>query len=529
MYNLLQDPLIRVRLTGGATTAMSLPDVYDAMSSDRVSDFPALRPHQRHAWHAFLAQLGVVALHRAGHVTLPAGHLDWQGLLRCLTPEFSDDDEPWCLVIEDAALPAFMQCPAPGGLAEYRRHTSTADDLDLLVTSKNHDIKAAIASVGAADDWLFALIDLQTMSGFLGAGNYGIARMNGGFSARPCLGLAPAAGGLGEHLFSDIARMLSWRPGLLEKHEPYYDGTAGLALTWLEPWDGTRALDLRTLDPYFIEICRRVRLVGANGKIAARTAGSKVARIAAKAAKGNLGDFWTPVSLDGKALSLTSAGFRYDRLYNLIFRDGKFHLPRAMEVDSTATRRWRLVARGVAGGQGRTDGYHQRTDISFGSRVASSLFGGAGRDTLAHIAAAQVEEIRDVQRALRLGIGVAASGGKPPAEVNATHWALAGPYMRRLDSVADSEYFAVLEKRFLAPEDAERDRIRAGFVRRMIASASDLLDEAIDAVPCPAIRRHRARVRAGSIFWQRLRSQFSDQAEIFVRDTEGAQEEDHAA
>ena len=49
MYNLLQDPLIRVRLTGGATTAMSLPDVYDAMSSDRVSDFPALRPHQRHA------------------------------------------------------------------------------------------------------------------------------------------------------------------------------------------------------------------------------------------------------------------------------------------------------------------------------------------------------------------------------------------------------------------------------------------------------------------------------------------------
>lgn len=530
MYNLLRDPLIRIRLNGGATTAMSLPGVYDAMSSDRVSDFPALRPHQRHAWHAFLAQLGVVALHRAGHETRPAGRMDWEGLLRGLTPEFSDD-EPWCLVVDDAALPAFMQPPAPAGLTDYGGRSSTADDLDILVTAKNHDVKASIASVGGADDWLFALVDLQTMSGFLGRGNYGIARMNGGFSARPCLGLAPADGGLGSHLLSDIDRMLSGRTGLLETYDKYFEGTGGLALTWLEPWDGARSLDLRTLDPYFIEICRRIRLVHADGKIVARTAGSRVARIAAKAAKGNLGDFWTPVSPEGKALSLTSAGFRYDRLYSLIFRDGEFGLPPAMDVGSTAGKRWRLVARGVAGGQGKTNGYHQRTDISFAPRVASSLFGGAGRDTLAHIAAAQVEEIREVQRALRLGIGVAASGGKPPAEVDATRWALAGPYMRRLDSVADSEYFAVLERRFLAPADAARDRVRAGFARRMIAAASDLLDEAIGAVPCPAIRRHRARARARSIFWQRLRSRqgvFSDQPEIFSRDAGAPREEDHA-
>ena len=531
MYNLLRDPLVRVRLGGGGTMAMSLPGVYDALSSDQVSDYPALRPHQRHAWHAFLAQLGVIALHRAGHQTLPAGRLDWEALLRGLTPEFSDD-EPWRLVVDNAALPAFMQCPAPSGLAEYRRRTSTADDLDLLVTAKNHDVKTSVASAGKPDDWLFALVDLQTMSGFLGAGNYGIARMNGGFSARPCLGLAPADGGLGSHLFSDIGRMLSGRPRLLERYEMYFDPTGGLALTWLEPWDGTQALDLRTLDPYFIEICRRVRLVRTNGKIAARTAGSKMARIAAKAAKGNLGDFWTPVSMEGKALSLTSAGFRYDRLYNLIFRSGEFRLPAAMQVGSTAGGRWRLVARGVAGGQGKTDGYYQRTDISIAPKVASSLFGGADRDTLAQIAAAQLEEIQEVQRALRLGIGVAASGGRPAADVDATHWALADPYMHRLDSVADSEYFAVLEKRFLASGDAERDRIRAGFARRMIASASDLLDEAIGAVPCPAIRRHRSRVRAHSIFWQRLRTRqgvFSDQPEIFVGDRKTAEEEDHAA
>ena len=526
MYNLLRDPLVRVRLNRGVTTAMSLPGVYDALSSDQVSDFPALRPHQRHAWHAFLAQLGVIALHRAGHQTLPAGRLDWEGLLRGLTPEFTDD-EPWCLVVDDAALPAFMQCPALSGLAEYRRHKSTADDLDLLVTAKNHDVKTSVASAGAADDWLFALINLQTMSAYLGTGNYGIARMNGGFAARPCLGLAPADGGLGGHLFSDIDRMLVGRPGVLETYEEYFEPTEGLALTWLQAWDGTQGLDLRTLDPYFIEICRRVRLVRTNGQIAAQTALSKVARIAAKAAKGNLGDFWTPVSLEGKALSLSDAGFRYDKLYNLIFRKSGFRLPPAMQVGSTAGRHWRLVARGIAGGKCRTDGYHQRVDISFAPKVASSLFGGTDRDTLAHIATAQLEEIQEVQGALRLGIGVAASGGN----VNATHWALAGPYMRRLDSVADSEYFAILEKRFLAPGDAKRARIRAGFARRMIASARDLLNEAIGAVPCPAIRRHRARVRAHSIFWQRLRSEqsvFSDQPEIFVRGLESAQEEDHA-
>ena len=119
MHNLLHDPLIRVRLTDGTTTAMSLPDVYSAMSTDGVAAFPALRPHQRHAWHAFLAQLGTIALHRAGRDAPPESTVDWRGLLRNLTPEFGDD-EPWRLIVEDPARPAFMQCPAPKGFDDYR-------------------------------------------------------------------------------------------------------------------------------------------------------------------------------------------------------------------------------------------------------------------------------------------------------------------------------------------------------------------------------------------------------------------------
>ena len=306
MHNLLTDPLIRIRLVNGTSATASLPDIYEAACADSVVAFPALRPHQRHAWHAFLAQLGAIALHQANLAAPPTSATEWRGVLRALTSEFTED-EPWHLIVEDPAQPAFMQCPAGHTLSQYRRHVTTPDDLDLLVTSKNHDVKQAIATACGPGDWVFALINLQTMAGFLGAGNYGIVRMNGGFSARPCLGLAPEKGGLGAHLFHDMRRMLEERGCLLRSYPDYYRPENGAALLWTVPWDGTTSLDLGDLDPYFIEVCRRVRLGLEDRRIAARTAGSKKSRIAAKAANGNIGDFWTPVSRgDAKALSLSS-------------------------------------------------------------------------------------------------------------------------------------------------------------------------------------------------------------------------------
>ena len=519
MNNLLDDPLIRVRLTDGTTTAMSLPDVYGAMSTDGVAAFPALRSHQRHAWHAFLAQLGTIALHRAGRDAPPESTVDWRGLLRNLTPEFGDD-EPWRLTVEDPARPAFLQCPAPKGLDEYRGRVVTPDDLDILVTAKNHDIKQTVATGDRPDDWIFALIDLQTMAGFLGAGNYGIARMNGGFSARPCLGLAPADGGLGAHLFHDLRRMLAGRAALLESYHDYFAPAHGLALTWLEPWDGVLSLDLRNLDPYFIEICRRVRLQVDDSVIVAWTASSKAARIAAKDAHGNVGDFWTPVDQqDGKALSLSSVGFRYDRLTKLILDETAFRHPPALRVDTTHPGRWRVIARGVAGGQGKTEGYHERTDIAFDRTTVSALLRPQQRDALASLAEAQIEEIREVEKALRFGVAVAASGGKGTSGLTKADRAHANPYARRLDTAADVQFFAALENRFLAATETAVADSRAKFARGLIAAAEKLLNEAVNTVPCPAVRRHRARARAINAFWGRLRrtqSVFSDQPDIFV-------------
>ena len=54
--NVLLSPLIRVTPT--ETTAplvtLTLPDTLAWLMRDAVGSFPALRPHQRHAWHSFL-------------------------------------------------------------------------------------------------------------------------------------------------------------------------------------------------------------------------------------------------------------------------------------------------------------------------------------------------------------------------------------------------------------------------------------------------------------------------------------------
>ena len=191
MLNLLTEPRFRLSTADG-TRSGTLPDAYAALMADEVEAFPALRPHQRHAWHAFLVQLGTMALHRAGISEPPAHSVEWAALLRGLTRDYLDD-EPWQLVVEDITQPAFMQPPAssPDRAREFKGMVATPDELDMLVTSKNHDLKAAMATEAGVADWIFALVTLQTMEGYGGSGNHGISRMNGGLGNRPAFSLAP--------------------------------------------------------------------------------------------------------------------------------------------------------------------------------------------------------------------------------------------------------------------------------------------------------------------------------------------------
>ncbi len=501
MYNILTDPLIRLVKPGGSRTEASLPEVVAALMANQVDAFPALRPHQRHAWHAFLVQLGAMALHRADLNQPPEEVGEWLRIIRGLTPDFPDD-EPWHLVVDDITKPAFMQPPTRSKerSSDYKSIVATPDELDMLVTSKNHDLKSAVAVQSAAADWIFALITLQTMQGFSGAGNYGISRMNGGMSSRPAFSITPDIRP-GAHAKRDMKVLLE-RGQSLNDH----------CLLWILPWDGTsaEALLLNALDPYYIEICRRIRLrLNDSGNLSVVRASSGAARIEAKASKGITGDPWTPIDRkDAKSLTLANGGFTYKRTVEYLFNWNKPDLLRPTDPEVGSPETMTLVARGMVRGQGKTEGYYERM-IPVRKGLQSAMLRQGGMDDIGQIATARIEQIGAVQRILSHAIQVFLARGDSD-DVSPEHRNLARPWLNRLDEIVDRSFFEALQDEFEEEDSDERERVRDRWLRNgqdgVVDHAGNVLSQAIDSLPCPAIHRYKARANSERLFYGRLRS-----------------------
>ncbi|MDI3270271.1 MAG: type I-E CRISPR-associated protein Cse1/CasA, partial [Bacillota bacterium] len=247
----------------------------------------------------------------------------YEGLLKLSQPYGHD---AWSMVVEDLSRPAFMQPPfSPGTEKELKplaapKHTA-ADALDLLVTAKNHDVKASRIQQPEWDQWVYALISVQTMDGFPGQGNYGIARMNGGYGHRV---MAEVIRTLrpGLRWQDAVQRILPYRSHLLM--EPFGFQDEGLGLLWTAPWDGTSSLPLSGLDPYFIEVCRRYRLQAADDGVYIAKATSKGPRIEAKDLKGVVGDPWIPIDTSKdqpQALTFSPRGMEANVLRRVLFED----------------------------------------------------------------------------------------------------------------------------------------------------------------------------------------------------------------
>lgn len=505
MFNLLEDRLINATIDGRTDTA-TLPEVYASLMADTVDAFPALRPHQRHAWHAFLVQLGAMALHRAGCSTPPDTAVEWYTLLRGLTSDHPND-EPWQLVVSDITKPAFMQPPASnaGKLAEFKNPVKTPDELDMLVTSKNHDLKAAVASAGTHNDWLFALISLQTTEGFSGAGNYGISRMNGGLGCRPAFTITPSVRP-GIHVRRDLGALLEQRDKILDL-DLMRDG--GVQLLWTKTWDGTNAeaLLLNDLDPFFIEICRRIRLQAhSKSSMSALRATSKAARIEAKAQKGRTGDPWTPINIkEGKSLTLAPGGFTYKHTVDYLLTPDWQPAP----LFFLTTDEWHapedmlLVARGMVRGQGKTGGYHERI-VPFKEQVIRGFVHTAARQELSRIAGERIEQAGKVQRILRHAVSVFAAGGNTK-DVRDEHRSRANLWANKLNEIIDTSFFDALQTEFAEDDPGKRKRVRNMWLKNdrgdgVINQAWRILQDAEDSLPCPSVQRYRARVRADSVF-----------------------------
>ena len=535
MYNLLTEPLIRYRQPGGTLCEASLPEVYAALMADQVEAFPALRPHQRHAWHAFLVQLGAMAVHRDGLADPPSDAEGWRHIIRTLSFDWPDD-EPWQLVVEDITKPAFIQPPASTAEREkdFKNVVPTPDDLDMLVTSKNHDIKSEVAEQAGIDDWIFALITLQTMEGFGGAGNYGVSRMNGGLGNRPAFSLAPSDPSPGAHVRRDIRALLEFLPDIMLEHPGSENGHA---LLWTTPWDGTpaEAILLSQLHPLYLEICRRVRLQsGAKGNVFAVRTSSRAARIEAKTLNGLTGDPWALIDhrdkKGDKVLTLPAGGFNYKRVADYL-TSGEYDRPvllRPTNEERHSPEPMELVARAMVRGQGKTEGYHERR-IPVREKLMSTIMrrNSGALDDLAVISKERIADLGKVQRILSHAIQVFAARGDHD-RISPEHRERARNWLNRLDEIVDARYFEDLQDEFEADASQRigiRHRWRLNDDDRsgVINHARALLHDAADSLPCPAIYYYKARESAEGLFEGRIRggSGFPD---LFIDGREEAQE-----
>ena len=513
-FNVVVEPLIRVTLTGGARAKMTLPQVCAALVADRIETFPALRPHQAPAWHAFLVQISAMGLEALGTTELPGeDEGDWARLLRSLTPDWPDD-EPWCLV-SPAISPALLQAPVPEADVDrydkiFGKTVKAADALDMLATAKNHDQKSARMHAAEPDDWLFSLVSLQTQEGSMGRGNYGIARMNKGYGNRSYVALRPSSASTpGAAFHHDLRALSSGANALWNDAQPIGFATdEALALLWTLPWDGEDSLPISRLHPLFVEICRRVRLEFRNGILAARAANSMATRVEAKEHKGNLADPWTPVerSDEAKALSLTAEGFSYQKMSELLFGTAKrsWHLPLLAKVRGSSPAA-RFVAEGIARGQGKTEGFHRRSVPVPDAAVRlldenPDMLSGRARE---RVRAAATVQNKCLYPAL---VVLVQKGPEQAAWDKPSNGSLTAPWTRRFDSAVDRIFFTALWESL----DLDDESAALSWARALADLARGTLDAASEAAPRADERRIMASARARNLLEGAIRKRFPD-------------------
>lgn len=497
MPDLLKDRCLSCLTPSGLEDA-TLPEVFAHLAADRVEGFPALAAHQEQGWYQFLVQLAAIALDRAGLAEPPQEPEAWQALLAALTGE--DTETAWSLSVADWSRPAFLQPPVRAAKPkDYAAIADTPDGIDLLLTAKAHDLKPARIARPEPQHWVYALVNLQTLQGYLGRGNFGIARMNGGFASRPMVDLIPSKR-WGARFRHAAGMLLRARRPILDANEALFDPEDGLALLWLEPWDDDAAIRPDRLDPYFIEVCRRLRLAAdpAGGGLVARFRPSAAARIEAKANKGNLGDPWVPVNTkDAAALTVGASGFDYRLVCRILF-DAELALPPAFDSAGIAGDRDMYAHLLVlVRGQGRTDGLHERL-LPVSAPARQQLLSIGGRARLHEISNHMIRDVADgARRALRNGFCVFLQGGpEQPDFRDARAYVWLAPF----DRWVDDHFFPYLWARAAETDEEAEEARRREWLAALKQAVIDAFDDAAARMPAPSARRERARAMAERVF-----------------------------
>lgn len=503
MHDLLNEDIIGVQTPDGLRR-VSLPSLLGLLSAGRVDGYTGLRPHQADPWHVFLVQVAASILARRPADPPPSDPEFWlHGLLDLAGGEAT----AWELVVEDVKRPAFLQHPWAGGGTDASAFglkpdrspkASTADELDVLVTAKNHDVKAFRLTQSDAETWLYAALLYQTTSGFLGAGNYGIVRMNGGFGSRPVISWV-----------SDIhpSRRFVEELGVLcaireEVAGAYGYAKRGVVLTWLSPWRRSEhQYFLPDLEPWFVEAARPLRLYRTKGgELFALGATSQARQIGPKTLEsGDVGDPWIPINTADKkkgrsAMTLTASGFTPERVTALIFEQD-FELTPLQRARTGTGGGW-FTASVLARGQGTTEGFHRvalpvppKARLAFGNKER--------RSSLAAFAQVLLGDAKHLRTALNHALTLYAEGGPDTADFDRKAVkAWVNQALNRFGTCWESLYFPTLWR----AADEDREQVRASWQVELTHEAIRYLEASMARLPLSSNRRWRAEIRAGNAF-----------------------------
>lgn len=511
MHDLLTSPLVPA-VRAGERAAHSLPEIYAALMRDDVDSFPGLAAHQAQAWYQFLAQLGAIALHRAGRGAPPAEAGEWRDLIAALTPGCAAT--AWSLVVPDPSQPAFLQ-PPTRRFEDFKEFAAAPDRLDVPVTAKNHDRKRAVAIDSAPHDWLYSLVNLQTTQGQSTPQlRYGVARMNGGHSNRPMVDRRPGPR-WGQRAHRAVRMLLDRREDVLKRAgDALFRAKGGIVLCWLEPWeDDDEPIRPDRIDPYFIEVCRRVRLEERNGRIRAFHKIPTGRRVDAKDLKGNLADPWVPIDLaknGAPALTVAARGFDYRLAQKILFRRKEYRLPLALkELPDEHGANAEIHMTALVRGQGETEGLHERT-IPLPCRAAERIAAEPDEDddddrrSLAALSESMVKVAGGASEALKRAVRIyfqkpddskgRRTRGRPDAAAAA---------IGRYDRIVDGRFFDCLfgaeltEAGFRAAEEHWQIFLRAAAVK--------IAREVWAGAAAPSARREKARAESESALYGGLR------------------------